>query len=87
MTWLDVSSPPNFPLFKILIGPFFGMRDFYVYNIKGFCEPLNWWFNALVVYVMILLPLSVAFAAVSTLITLFLMTGMLPPKAEDEFIP
>jgi hypothetical protein len=41
MTWLGVSSPPNFPLFKILIGPFLGISDFYVYNIKGFCEPLN----------------------------------------------
>jgi hypothetical protein len=36
---------------------------------------------------MILLPLSVAFAAVSTLITLFFMTGILLPKAEEEFIP
>ncbi len=63
------------------------MRDFYVCSIRGFCEPLNWWFNALVVYVMILLPISVAFAAVSTLITLFLMTGILPPKAEEELIP
>jgi hypothetical protein len=36
---------------------------------------------------MILLPLSVAFAAVSTLITLFLITGIFPLIAEEELIP